>query len=264
MTQSLIHITLIGAGNVGYHLAQQLSNAPVAFDAVFSRNPDHAVEVAAMVHSKGINHFSDIPEGSDLYLISLADQAAEDFIRIFKPKSGVVAHTSGSLDLAIMHQTMRPHGVIYPLQTFSRAKPVNFDAIPVCTEASDTNTLLLIDKVAHFLSPDVRHINSAQRRQTHLAAVFACNFTNFMYVAAADILKKHDLEFDILRPLLNEFFTKANLMDPWAAQTGPAIRGDQNIISTHLEMLNDLNEYKQLYRLLSTLIENRKESEKQV
>jgi len=85
-----------------------------------------------------------------------------------------------------------------------------------------------------------------------------------MYVAAADILKKHDLEFDILRPLLNEFFTKANLMDPWAAQTGPAIRGDQNIISTHLEMLNDLNEYKQLYRLLSTLIENRKESEKQV
>lgn len=258
MPQTLHHITLIGAGNVGYHLAHRLSNTPVVFDAVFSRNPEHADEVAALVHSKGISCFSDIPLGSDLYLVALADQVTEDFMSTFKPGNGIIVHTSGSLDLSIMQQTLRPHGVLYPLQTFSRVKPVNFETIPVCTEASDVNTLLLIDKLAHLLSPDVRHLNSSQRRQAHLAAVFACNFANFMYVIAADILKKNHMEFDILRPLLKEFFAKVSLMDPWAAQTGPAIRNDQNVIHTHLEMLNEMKEYKQLYSLISNLIEIRK------
>lgn len=261
MSQRLQHISLIGAGNVGYHLAQRLRNSPIVFDAVFSRNQEHADEVAALLKSKGISHFSDIPRGSDIYLITLADMVTEDFMKTFKPEYGIVVHTSGSLDLSIMQQTLRPHGVIYPLQTFSRAKPVHFETIPVCTEASDLNTLILIDELAHLLSPDVRHLNSSQRRLIHLAAVFACNFANFMNVAAADILDKNQIDFDILRPLLNEFFTKASLMDPWAAQTGPAIRNDQNVIHSHLEMLNDMKEYKQLYSLISKLIKNRKETE---
>lgn len=258
MAHTIPHITLIGGGNVAFHLADRLSRARVIVDAVFSRTAAHAEETASLVNATAITDEQQIPGGSDLYLVALADQAAEDFLARFKPSGGIVAHTSGSLSLNLLQQTARPHGVIYPLQTFSRNKPVDFSKIPVCTEAGDEETLRFLDQIAVLLSPDVRHIDSVQRQQTHLAAVFACNFSNFMYVAAADILKENGLRFEILLPLIQEFFDKLNMMDPWEAQTGPAIRGDQNTIDRQLRMLNHSEGYFQLYKLVSKLITEKK------
>lgn len=258
MTHKIPHITLIGGGNVAFHLADRLSNTRVIVDAVFSRTAAHAEETAALVNSAAITDAGMIPQGSDLYLVALADQATEDFVARFRPSHGIVAHTSGSLSLSMLAPTNRPHAVIYPLQTFSRSKRVDFSKIPVCTEASDDETLRFIDQIASLLTPDVRHIDTLQRQQTHLAAVFACNFSNFMYVAAADILKENGLPFDILLPLIREFFDKLNLMDPWEAQTGPAIRGDQNTIDRQLAMLSHMDGYRRLYELTSTLINDKK------
>jgi predicted short-subunit dehydrogenase-like oxidoreductase (DUF2520 family) len=102
----------------------------------------------------------------------------------------------------------------------------------------------------------VRQINSLQRKHIHLAAVFACNFSNYMYSIANDILKADGISFDILNPLILECASKALDLNPREAQTGPAKRNDQNIIQHHLELLNNLPDYREIYEILSRQIKD--------
>ncbi|MDD2963101.1 MAG: DUF2520 domain-containing protein [Bacteroidales bacterium] len=257
-TERKLHIALLGACNVGYHLAHRLAAPPVVVTTVYSRSHHHATEVAALCNASAVTSLGHIDAEADIYLFALADKATEEIAATFRPLSGIVVHTSGSLEMEVLASTGRPHGVLYPLQTFSRGKTTAFEGIPLCTEASDDETLKLINQLAAMLSGNVHQLTSHQRKQIHLAAVFACNFSNFMYVAAADILRRNQLDFDILLPLVGEFFSKLNLMDPWAAQTGPAMRGDHNITARHVEMLREFDGLDQLYDLISKLIEKRK------
>lgn len=97
-------------------------------------------------------------------------------------------------------------------------------------------------------------MNSEQRKIVHLAAVFANNFTNFMYNISEVLLKKNKLSFDILKPLILETAEKIQRNSPSDMQTGPAKRGDKKVISEHLKMLNDFPEYKKIYRLITKKI----------
>ena len=64
------------------------------------------------------------------------------------------------------------------------------------------------------ISQDVRVISSEQRKYIHLAAVFACNFTNHMYAISEKLLKEHGLPFDILQPLIQETSDKIKKISP--------------------------------------------------
>ena len=108
--------------------------------------------------------------------------------------------------------------------------------------------------VASVLSKQVYEATSEQRKNLHLAAVFTCNFTNHMYALAAGLLKKHQLPFEIMLPLIDETARKVHEIEPHLAQTGPAIRYDENVINNHLQMLSDEPEMQELYRLISESI----------
>jgi predicted short-subunit dehydrogenase-like oxidoreductase (DUF2520 family) len=84
-----------------------------------------------------------------------------------------------------------------------------------------------------------------------LAAVFACNFTNHLYALAAEILETQGLNWDLLLPLIKETVAKVEYMHPLDAQTGPAVRSDDNVMGKHLAILNDKPHRQELYRMLS-------------
>ena len=97
--------------------------------------------------------------------------------------SGQLAiHTSGTLPIDVFKGYAENYGVMYPLQTFSKFSKINFKEIPIIIEASSTEELANIKKMASLLSARVIIANSDLRRQIHLAGVFASNFTNHMYV----------------------------------------------------------------------------------
>ena len=58
-------------------------------------------------------------------------------------------------------------------------------------------------------------------------------------------------------PLIDETARKVHELEPKAAQTGPAIRYDENVIGNHLRMLADDPGMQQLYELLSRSIHER-------
>jgi predicted short-subunit dehydrogenase-like oxidoreductase (DUF2520 family) len=77
---------------------------------------------------------------------------------------------------------------------------------------------------------------------------------NYFYTVAGDILNSKDIPFDVLRPLILETAMKVQKMDPEDAQTGPAVRFDENLINDHLNELNKFGDYRQLYKSISKSI----------
>jgi hypothetical protein len=88
-----------------------------------------------------------------------------------------------------------------------------------------------------------------------MAAVFACNFTNHMYALSARLLEKNGLPFDAMLPLIDETARKVHELHPLDAQTGPAVRRDENVMGKHLTMLTDEPEIKEIYKMISDSIQ---------
>jgi predicted short-subunit dehydrogenase-like oxidoreductase (DUF2520 family) len=146
------------------------------------------------------------------------------------------------------------YGIFYPLQTFSKTKAVNISEVPFCIEANtDKNEQLLVD-LAKVLSNNVELINSEQRKKLHLAAVFACNFSNYMYTIADELLSNDNLDLNLLKPLIIETANKIKDNSPKAMQTGPAKRNDKAVIEKQLQLLANNPAYKDIYQLITEQI----------
>ena len=247
-------IVLIGAGNVATQLGKVFHQKGLNILQVYSRTKNSAEQLASKVDAQAISDLSQLNQHADLYLISVSDDAIGEISAQLKSLSGILAHTSGSVGMEILKSSATKTGVFYPLQTFSKIKAVDFTEIPICIEASDDETEILLFGLAGKISGDVRQINSLQRANIHLAAVFVNNFTNYMYYLGEDFLKEKGISFDILLPLIHETAEKMKHQKPLEAQTGPAIRNDARIILKHLNILKDDPEKQEIYRLISQKI----------
>jgi predicted short-subunit dehydrogenase-like oxidoreductase (DUF2520 family) len=250
--QSSDKISIIGSGNVAWHLAKQLFACDFTINAVYSRNLDNAKLLAEQVKAQAVNKIELIPP-SDLYLFAVKDDAYRGIIDSFPKTTAVCVHTSGSLELNMLSKISDNYGVLYPFQTFSKSKSIDFQKIPICVEASNSQTENVLLSVANKLSPIVRLLNSEQRAYLHLAGVFACNFTNALYAIAEQIAKEQQIDFEIIKPLILETAHKIETLSPAEAQTGPAKRNDQTIMQKHLELLTN-PQWKEIYKLLSDIL----------
>ena len=106
------------------------------------------------------------------------------------------------------------------------------------------------------LSKHIYEINSSQRKVLHLAAVLANNFSNHLFALSSRLLKDHGMTPDLLKPLILETAKKVQKHSPEEMQTGPAIRGDVNVIDAHLELLKGQPQLEAIYKLLTSSIEN--------
>lgn len=253
-------VVILGAGSVATHLALALNMHGYRISQIYSRTSDSAEILSLKTQSEFITDLELLEADADLYIIALKDSVLECLIRKLSV-TGIVVHTSGTLPMSVLENMSKRYGVFYPLQTFSKSRPIRFDHIPIYLEASDNQTMKIIRKLAEDISDTIFEIDSEQRQLMHLAAVFSCNFSNFMYVAAADILKSRDIDFDILIPLIREFFDRVTMMQPWDAQTGPAIREDRNVIGKQIELLDQFQEYQDIYREITEKIIERKHKE---
>jgi predicted short-subunit dehydrogenase-like oxidoreductase (DUF2520 family) len=251
-------IVMLGAGNVAWHLAPALEKAGHEIIALYSRTRTSAATLANQLANPRVLEapdFRSLP--ADLYLISVPDKALPQLLMEAKfPKGSLVAHTSGTTSIEVFKPNFHIKGaVFYPLQTFSKEVPVNFAEIPMCLEAPDQNAMELLKKVASSLSQKVMEVSSEKRKVLHVAAVFACNFTNHLFGISADILQKNDLQFEMLQPLIRQTIAKAFANPPFSVQTGPAIRHDENTLQAHREMLRNQPAYLGIYELLSRSIQ---------
>ena len=254
--QGLNKIVLIGAGNVATQLGRVLLKSGGEIIQVYSRTVESARTLSEKLNSGFTSKIEKIRKDADLYIISVSDGAIEGLVKELRFENKLVVHTSGSVPMDILKPVSENYGVLYPFQTFSKTRLVNFKSIPVCVEANNNRTFNLLKNLASSISDKVYELNSKQRKILHLAGVFASNFPNFMYSIAETILEENNIDFDLVKPLILETAQKAQSVKPNKAQTGPAIRGDIKIMETHLDLLEEYPGFRDLYRIISNEIKN--------
>lgn len=247
-----MNIVFIGAGNVATHLALALKNIGHNIVQVFSRTLVSAKTLANNVNAEYTNELKDLTTNSDIYFYTVPDDALPLTIENVPSKKGIHIHTAGSISMDIFTPFQYNYGVLYPLQTFSKNKNINIQEVPFLLEANNKYVKEILIDITKNLSNKFFEVNSQERQRIHLSAVFACNFTNHMFVLADKILG--DIPFEILTPLITETFSKIQVLPPAQAQTGPAKREDYSIMKKHLQLLEDNQEYKLLYEKISKSI----------
>ena len=249
-------VSFIGAGNVATHLAKALYKNNFLIKQVFSKSFKNANSLAKKVNAQPIDLLTQLSPNSEIYIIAVPDDVIEKVLKQFPFKNKLVVHTSGSVGIELFAKnSFSNFGILYPLQTFSKNKSVDFTKVPFCLEANTKTNLKSIEAVAKYLSDKMYHVNSEQRQLLHLAAVFACNFSNNMYQIAYDICNKNSIDFDILKPLIIETANKITIQTPQEAQTGPAKRNDKKTIQKHLALLDNQKNYQEIYRLITQNIQ---------
>ncbi len=242
------NIILIGSGNVNYHLGHALYYAGYNIVQIISRNEKNARNLSCKLNADFETEIDKIKH-ADLVIIGVNDDSIDNISK--KITNIPFAHTSGTVCLP-------SGGVLYPVQTFNKEVSIDFSEVPLCISSNDDKLKSSLYKLANSISNKVYLIKQNQRKILHLAAVFACNFSNNMYCIAEDILKESDLDFEILKPLIIETANKINKYSPNSVQTGPAARKDYGTIESHIKLLDDEN-LRILYNLITRQITKRNE-----
>lgn len=247
-------VVIIGAGNVATHIAKALYKANVQVSQVWSYHYKNASLLAKQVNAIAIKELSEVDQDATICLIAVKDDAIAEIISALQDFKGIVAHTSGSVAISVFVSEVKHFGVFYPLQTFSKDKVLGFSNIPLCLEASDDKILDVLKQLANKLSTNVVEISSDKRKILHLAAVFACNFSNHLYALAQELLVENKIDFNLLRPLIAETASKVQDELPKNVQTGPAIRNDLQTLKKQEELLQKQPNLLKIYKTLSESI----------
>ncbi len=249
-------VVIIGSGNVAQALAVAVARCEGwELSAVVARNAERGGAIAQQCDVECSPLSEELPK-ADIYLLSVSDSAIGQVAsQLRPPKDSIVAHTAGSVALEVLPDMIARRGVLYPLQSFSKGFDVAFDNIPIFIEGEDSKTEQELTLLARELSRNVESLSSEKRAQLHLAAVFACNFTNHMYAISESIISSAGGSFEHLKPLIEMTAKRAcATRSPKDCQTGPAVRGDATTISRQLNMLSEEPKLQNIYSKISDSI----------
>jgi predicted short-subunit dehydrogenase-like oxidoreductase (DUF2520 family) len=247
-------ISFIGSGNLAWHLAPALDNVGYAVKEVYSQDPKHARALVGRLYQADVKSTLDFStSSSDIFIIAVTDDAIREIAQeIVLPEDSILVHTSGSQPLSVLDYAATSNiGVFYPLQTFSKAKKIDFSDIPIFIESEIDEVTKVLMKLGKSISKKVKPVSSDYRKALHVAAVFASNFSNHMLTISKNIADKHKIDFEVLKPLIAETLNKSINLGPENAQTGPAKRGDMEILDRHLDFLSDDPAVAEIYKVIS-------------
>ncbi len=248
-----MNIVILGSGNTATVLAKMMHAAGHSIVQVWSRNQQHAAELATQVQSKAIHSLQEITTDADLCMIAVSDKAISEVAAELQLKKKVLVHTAGSVSIEVLKNASPNYGVLYPLQSLRKEMTV-LPTVPFLIDGNSDDVKALLKDFALSLSDKVEVANDEPRLQMHLAAVIASNFTNHLYAVTEEFCQKRQLDFDLLFPLIQEVANRLNQGQAIDMQTGPARRGDDETIQKHLHILKADEHLHDLYQVLSESI----------
>ncbi|MDA3910555.1 MAG: DUF2520 domain-containing protein [Bacteroidales bacterium] len=248
-------ICLIGSGNVGTNLGINLKQKGIKVAQVISRNTDNARDLAIKLDAKYSIEISDFDRSCTIIIFSVSDDAIKPLLQSVNFENRLLIHTAGSVSVDIFSDYSDFFGVLYPLQSFKKADFTDFSDVPLFIEGNRAESYQRIQSIASQLSNKVYHADSEMRLQIHVAAVFACNFTNHLYQISHDLIKDMPIGFEVFAPLIRKTAEQAiKKGNPAKTQTGPAVRNDKGSMGKHLQQLKQNESLVELYKFMSNRI----------
>ena len=244
---TLPNISIIGSGRVATSLGSFFLSKGVNINGIYSRNKQTGLACAALFNCDYFDKSSDL--SGDIILVAVADDQTINVVDKIRADQAVI-YTAGSVDLS---QIDHPNtGVLYPLQTFSGLESDSQFDFPVLIESKTEILASRIKDLCQYCQLTYELCNSQKRSNYHLVAVFMNNFINHIGHIAKIENDQRDLNWEILKPLLDKTVFNILNNNTLSSQTGPATRNDISVIKKHEEMLND--QHLKVYRALTESI----------
>lgn len=248
-----MQVVIIGTGNAATVFGRLLLAKGHHVPQVYGRDFTKAEALAHQLKAAPAADLASITKNADVYLIAVADKAVMEIARQLDVNDHLVLHTTASLSKQVLSETSRSYGVLYPLQSLRKQMDIG-TTIPLLVDGNTPETTRQIEQLAESLSPIVVRAGDQARVKLHVAAVFACNFTNYMYLQSARFCEKEGLDFSLLQSLIEETATRLREFHPAEVFTGPAVRGDMETVNKHLSLLEAYPELHGIYKSLTEKI----------
>lgn len=242
---------MVGSGNVAWHLINAFIRKGIRVMQILANNEKTAKSLSKKFTVPYILDPSLLVKNADLYILAVQDDRIRKVALGLGLSDQLLVHTSGFTSIEVLNGASANYGVLWPLQTFSAGRKVEYGRVPFFIEGNSAETAELLAMFAGLVSSQVMVTGSATRQKIHLAAVFASNLANQLYAISASILERQDIPFSVMAPLILETAAKAGQQHPLQSQTGPAVRKDLRVIEKHLELLRDDPAYQDIYRLIT-------------
>lgn len=249
-----MEIVIIGTGNAATVLGRKLKAAGHNIVQIFGRNAADASALAYELDTESTAYWSVVSRSADIYILAVSDIAISEIVDELQLFQKPIVHTAASVSKNVLQAASDHYGVFYPLQSLKKSATRSPD-IPIIIDASDKATLNQLMALASTITTTVVQAGDAERAKLHLAAVFCNNFVNHLYVLMQQYCAAEGLDFDLLKPLIQETAARIEAMPPAAAQTGPAFRHDETTINKHRELLQQHPQLKAFYDLFTQSIQ---------
>lgn len=250
-----MQVTIIGTGNVATVLGKLIFAHSYSINQVYGRNIDAAKLLANELNANAIDNLKVLNDDADIYIVAVSDKSIENICSQINLNNKIVLHTAGSVSIDVLKSTSLNYGVLYPIQSLRKAMDIA-TPIPFLIDANNKETKNVLESFTKSLSTKIEFGDDDKRLKLHTAAVFACNFVNFMYLQSANFCEASDIDFSLLQALIEETATRLRTHHPKDVFTGPAVRKDMATIEKHLELLKENPQALKLYKLISEMIMN--------
>ncbi|KXK21359.1 MAG: DUF2520 domain-containing protein [Saprospiraceae bacterium] len=249
-------IQIVGTGNIAFHVASGLAKQQTVHAIRINARSETHHDLFMSISPKIEFCINEKPDFTYPFtIIAVSDDAIGKVAEAWSGYPHLIVHTAGSVPIDVLKKAgINNFGALYPLQTFSINRKINWKKIPIFINANNEENLNKIYSVARLLSPNIIPITDSNRLALHIGAVIANNFTNHLFAIADKWLVSNDLKFEYLLPLIRETVDKLEEMSPFDAQTGPAKRNDRRVINKHMGQLEGDQDLKELYLRLTESI----------
>lgn len=249
-------ISFIGSGKVATQLAIALFNKGIKINQIFSRSEENAQKLASQVAAETLTSIKQLKADSDIYIIAVTDDAipvVQELLPLEIRTEKLVVHTSGFTSINTLSSVLNA-GVFYPLNTFTSTSEVDFKTTPIFIDARNDKDILILNELASMLSDIVEKADDNMREQLHIAAVIVSNFTIGLLGMGNELMEEVNLPMKYLKPLMEKTCENCLNHPPNEIITGPAIRGDIDVIERHLRKLKDHPTIEKIYALMTYYI----------
>lgn len=249
-------IVIIGSGNVATVLGRQALRSGHQVLQVFSRDAEHARNLADILNCGYTDSHAALTPGADIYLLAVSDNALYTLQPFPQIDGKLILHTAGSVPMDVLQPFSVNYGVLYPMQSL-RKEMEPLEDIPLLINGNTPDVTAFVKDFASSLSGIVSVASDEERLKLHVAAVIVSNFTNHLYALAEEFCREEGVDFKMLLPLIRETAGRLSQYSPAAVQTGPAIRNDIFTLDKHLRLLTGHPRLKYVYLKLTDSIMNK-------
>lgn len=248
-------LSIIGSGNAAFVLGQSFYKSGLTIYEISSRNQEEGKKLANLTNSS-YTPIDKLDLSVDIILICISDSAIKEVAIKIKNYNGIAIHCSGSVDIDDL-LPIKKRAVLYPFVSMVKNTDTNFADVSIFIEANDENILNLVSPIANILTNNIITLSSSQRIKLHIAGVFANNFVNHILHLSQELLEENNLDFNLIKPLIHNYFKKLETTNPSLLQTGPAIRQDEFTLEKHKDFLSSSPILHEIYSLISKSIQQK-------